>query len=81
MKKMLLMVAVVATVGLTSCGGADVCECMNEKPDEQSEACKELAKEWEEKMEKAESDEDKAKVLEEMTDLTKDCKKDEKEEK
>jgi hypothetical protein len=30
MKKMLLSVAVIATIGFTSCGGPSVCDCMNE---------------------------------------------------
>ena len=42
MKKMLLSVAVIATIGFTSCGGADPCECLKEKAGEESAACKEL---------------------------------------
>lgn len=73
MKKMFLMVAVVATVGLTSCGGSDLCECVN--MEEPSDACKEMKKEWETKYKDADEEEQK-KMMEEV----KACKKDEKKE-
>ena len=52
MKKLLLSVAVVATMGLASCGGEEeaageskVCACMKEKPSEMSDDCKKLKEE------------------------------------
>lgn len=82
MKVILLSVAMMATALLVSCGdkegdkkGADVCECMKQKHSEMSDECKDLAKEWEEKVKSAESDEERDKVYEEMEQLTKDCEK------
>jgi hypothetical protein len=75
MKKLLLSVAVVATMGLASCGDDEaasknaMCECINAKGDP-SDDCKALEKEWTAKYEKA-SDEDKKKLDGEM----KACKK------
>lgn len=74
MKKMILMVAVVATVGLTSCGGADMCECVN--MEEPSDACKEMEKEWKEKYKEA-SDEEKEKMQKEFEECAKEDKKEE----
>ena len=50
MKKLLLSVAVIATMGLASCGGEEageskLCACMKEKPSEMSDDCKKLQKE------------------------------------
>ena len=74
MKKLLLSVAVIATMGLASCGGADPCECAKEKSGEESAACKELYAEWDKKYTDAKTPEDKQKVLEDGEALTKDCK-------
>ena len=59
MKKVLLSVAVVALMGLSSCGGASLCDCIN--MDEMNEECKTMKKEWKAKYEKA-SDEEKEKM-------------------
>jgi len=74
MKKMLLSVAVIATIGFTSCGGADPCECLKEKAGEESAACKELSAEWTKKATDAKTPEDKQKVMDAAAAATKDCK-------
>ena len=72
MKKVLLSVAVVAAFGLASCGGPDVCECVN--MEEPSEECKDLEKEWKKEFEEA-SDEEKEEMMKEFED----CQEDEEE--
>lgn len=59
MKKLLLPVAVVATLGFASCGGADVCSC----------------KELSEKAMKLETPEEAEKFLKENEAAMKDCEK------
>jgi len=78
---MLLSVAVVATMGLASCGGEEeaageskLCACMKEKPGEESAACKELSAEWAKKATDAKTPEDKQKVMDAAAAATKDCK-------
>ena len=53
MKKVLLSVAVVAAFGLTSCGGSDVCECLDKvaeakSPEDIGEDCINTLKEADE---------------------------------
>jgi len=56
MKKIVLSVAVIATMGIASCGGTSLCECVN--MDEMTEECKTMKKDWKAKFKEA-SDEDK----------------------
>ena len=73
MKKLLLSVAVIATMGLASCGGPSVCDCAAEEPGKASAGCTEAAAERLEAMKTA-SDEQKK----EWMDEAKACKKEEK---
>ena len=51
MKKLVLSVAVIATMGLASCGGASLCDCVN--MDEPSEECKKMEEDYKAKMKDA----------------------------
>ena len=57
MKKLVLSVAVIATMGLASCGGGGLCECVN--MDEMTDECKTMKDEWKAKFEKASEEEQK----------------------
>lgn len=71
MKKVLLAVAVVAAFGMTSCGGPDVCDCVNLEYDEEGKPKDEdLAKKCEE-MGKDKSEEE----IEEMMKEAEKCEK------
>ena len=59
MKKLLLSAVVFATLGLNSCGGPSLCDCINPKKDVDQEACKKIKNEFEEKMKNADKEEAK----------------------
>ena len=64
MKKVLLAVAIVATFGLTSCGGGDLCECIDKVSKAESmDDIKALEGECKDVMEKA-TEEDMKKCME-----------------
>ena len=69
MKKVLLSLAVVATMAMTSCGGPSVCDCVNLDKDSADEAmikdCETMEEEWEAKYKEA-SDEEKEEMMKEV---------------
>jgi len=73
MKKVLFSVAMVAALGLASCGGPGICDCMTAEQ-QKTDGCVALKKEWSDKMEKAEG-EDKEKIMEEMMSEAEKCEK------
>lgn len=63
MKKIVLSIAVIATMGLASCGGTSLCECVNldeDKADEKMlEECKTMKTDWKAKFKDASEEEQK----------------------
>ena len=60
MKKLLLSVTVIATIGLTSCGGASLCECIGMDQDKLTPECETMQTEYATKLLTASEEEQKA---------------------